>query len=57
MTSKPNIKSKCPSITDSKYWLFKTLAQEHPGGERAKDLVLTEQEREEVRMLYGIDYD
>ena len=56
MTSKPNIQSKCPSITDSKYQLFKTLAQEHPGEEKAKDLVLTEQEREEVKMLYGIDY-
>lgn len=48
MTGKPNIKNKMPRITDQKYKLFTTLAQEHPNTAKAMDLVLTEKERAEI---------
>ena len=35
MIGKPNIKNKMPRITDQKYKLFCTLAQEHPNATKA----------------------
>lgn len=57
MIGKPNIKNKMPRITDQKYKLFCTLAQEHPNATKATELVLTEKDREEILLLYGIDYN
>ena len=54
MVSKPNNNNE-PHLTDKKYKLFVMLAQEHPYTRAAQDLVLTEREKEMIKLYYGID--
>ena len=55
MDSAPNTNQE-PKITDDTYKLFVMLAQEHPFERVGTDLVLTEREKDMIKLYYGIDY-